>query len=56
MRVVTLAKIHNFAFLLPATTYELKQDLPGITLLFVTSDELKRDLGLFLLKIADSPG
>ena len=39
MQVVTPTKIHNFAFLLLVTTYELKQDL-----------------GLFLLKIADSPG
>ena len=56
MRVVTPTKIHNFAFLLLVTTYELKPDLPGIMLKFVTADDLKQDLGLFLLKIVDSPG
>jgi hypothetical protein len=39
VRIVTLAKIHNFAFLL-----------------LVTADELKQDLGLFLLKIVADAG
>ena len=47
MRVVTLAKIHNFAFLLLVTSDELKQDLPGITLLFVTTDDLSSCIQIY---------